>query len=310
MSENNFKINEHSLRTAISKVEPNKIVTRGYNQRDLIEKIRYSDMVFLLLKGRLPSIKEGKLFNHVLVSFCDHGATPPSTQTARLVASSGSPLNAAVAGALLSFGHKHAGAIEKTMELYQSKIDSLMLTGDADIDNKQIASLAIDLYNEYVVSENTKIPGFGHRYHNVDPRADKLMELVIKEGCVGPHTKLALAIEDLLHQKKNIRLNAAKILGDMSYPKSINALILTLRDNNKLVRREASTALSRMGQLAVDPLIEILDDEDWRVRGAAAWALGNLKDDAAIEPLEALLEDESGYVRAGAVNAINSIKNE
>ncbi len=28
MSENNFKINEHSLRTAISKVEPDKIVTR------------------------------------------------------------------------------------------------------------------------------------------------------------------------------------------------------------------------------------------------------------------------------------------
>ena len=157
MSENNFKINEHSLRTAISKVEPDKIVTRGYNQRDLIEKIRYSDMVFLLLKGRLPSIKEGKLFNHVLVSFCDHGATPPSTQTARLVASSGSPLNAAVAGALLSFGHKHAGAIEKTMELYQSKIDSLMLTGDADIDNKQIASLAIDLYNEYIAVSYTHL---------------------------------------------------------------------------------------------------------------------------------------------------------
>ena len=104
----------------------------------------------------------------------------------------------------------------------------------------------------------------------------------------------------LSHRKKNIRLNAAKILGAISNPKSIDALILTLR--------EASTALSRMGQIAVDPLIEILDDEDWRVRGAAAWALGNLKDDAAIEPLEALLEDESGYVRAGALNAINSIK--
>ena len=73
------------------------------------------------------------------------------------------------------------------MELYQSKIDSLMLTGDVDIDNKQIASLAIDLYNEYVVSENTKIPGFGHRYHNVDPRADKLMELVIKRMCRSPY---------------------------------------------------------------------------------------------------------------------------
>ena len=195
MSENHFKVNDHSLRTAISKVEPDKITTRGYNQKDLIEKIRYGDMVFLLLKGRLPSPQEGKLFNHVLVSFCDHGATPPSTQTARLVASSGSPLNVAVAGALLSFGHKHAGAIEKTMELYQSKIDSLMLTGDADIDNTQIASLAIDIYSEYT-SNNKNIPGFGHRYHNVDPRASKLIDLVIKEGCVGPHTKLALAIEN------------------------------------------------------------------------------------------------------------------
>lgn len=220
MQENNFKVNPHSLKTAISRVETDKIVTRGYNQKDLIEKIRYSDMVFLILKGRLPSVNEGKIFNKVLVSFCDHGATPPSTQTARLVASSGSPMNSAVAGAFLSFGHKHAGAIEKTMELYQSKIGSLYLTEDSNIDNKQIASLAIDIYNEYILSDK-KIPGFGHRYHNVDPRADKLMEMVIKEGFVGPHIKLALAVEDLVYQKKKIRLNVdganAAILSDLGF---------------------------------------------------------------------------------------------
>ena len=220
MQENNFRVNPHSLKTAISKVETDKIVTRGYNQRDLIEKIRYSDMVFLILKGRLPSLKEGKIFNQVLVSFCDHGATPPSTQTARLVASSGSPMNSAVAGALLSFGHKHAGAIEKTMDLYQSSIDSLYLTEDSNIDNKQIASLAIDIYNEYV-SGDKKIHGFGHRYHNVDPRADKLMDLAIKQGFVGPHVKLALALEDLVYQKKEIRLNVdganAAILSDLGF---------------------------------------------------------------------------------------------
>ena len=220
MQENNFKINPHSLKTSISRVETDKIVTRGYNQRDLIEKIRYSDMVYLLLKGRLPSIIEGKIFNHVLVSFCDHGVTPPSTQTARLVASSGSPINSAVAGALLSFGHKHAGAIEKTMDLYQSKINSLYITEDSDIDNKQIARLAIDVYNEYVLGDK-KIPGFGHRYHNVDPRANKLMELVIKEGFVGPHIELALAVEDLAYQKKGIKLNVdganAAILSDLGF---------------------------------------------------------------------------------------------
>ena len=220
MQENNFRVNPHRLKTAISRVETDKIITRGYNQRDLIEKIRYSDMVFLLLKGRLPSLEEGKIFNHVLVSFCDHGVTPPSTQTARLVASSGSPVNSAVAGALLSFGHKHAGAIEKAMELYQSKISSVYITEDSNIDNKQIASLAIDIYNEYIIG-NKKIPGFGHRYHNVDPHAEKLMELAIKEGFVGPHVKLALAVEDLVCEKKNIRLNVdganAAILSDLGF---------------------------------------------------------------------------------------------
>ena len=220
MQENNFRVNPHSLKTAISRVEKDKIITRGYNQRDLIEKIRYSDMIYLLLKGSLPSVKEGKMFNHVLVSFCDHGVTPPSTQTARLVASSGSPLNSAVAGALLSFGHKHAGAIEQTMELYQSKVNSLYLTQDSQINNKQIASLAIDIHNEYV-GGNDKIPGFGHRYHDVDPRAEKLMDLAIKEGFVGPHIKLALALQDLIYQSKGIKLNVdganAAILSDLGF---------------------------------------------------------------------------------------------
>lgn len=220
MQENNFRVNQHSLKTAISRVEKDKIITRGYNQRDLIEKIRYSDMIYLLLKGRLPSVKEGKIFNHVLVSFCDHGVTPPSTQTARLVASSGSPINSAVAGALLSFGHKHAGAIEQTMELFQSKVNSLYLTQDSQINNKQIASLAIDIHNDYM-SGDKKIPGFGHRYHDVDPRADKLMSLAIREGFVGPHIKLALALQDLIYQKKGIKLNVdganAAILSDLGF---------------------------------------------------------------------------------------------
>ncbi|WP_407393768.1 citryl-CoA lyase [Methanobrevibacter sp.] len=212
--------NSRYLKTSITRVEEDKIVTRGYNQRDLIEKIRYADMVYLLLKGRLPTLKESKVFNHVLVSFCDHGVTPPSTQTARMITSSGSPLNSAVAGSLLSFGHKHAGAIEKTMELYQSKISSSFLIDDSAIDNKQIASLAIEIYNEFI-PKGKKIPGFGHRYHKVDPRADKLMELVVNEGFVGPHIKLALALEDLVYQKKQIRLNVdganAAILSDLCF---------------------------------------------------------------------------------------------
>ena len=220
MQENNFRVNPHSLKTAITDVEKDNLVTRGYNQKDLIDKLRYGDMVFLLLKGRLPSVKESRIFNHVLVSFCDHGVTPPSTQTARLIASSGASMNSAVAGALLSFGHKHAGAIEKTMELYQSKINSAYLIEDSEIDNQQIASLAIEIYKDTIL-RGEKIPGFGHRYHDTDPRAEELIELAINEGFVGPHLKLALALQDLVYEKKNIKLNVdganAAILSDLGF---------------------------------------------------------------------------------------------
>ena len=55
-------------------------------------------------------------------------------------------------------------------------------------------------------------------------------------------------IDALSHRKKQIRLNAATLLGAINDPKAIPALVDTLKDNNKLVRREASTALSRMGR--------------------------------------------------------------
>ena len=137
---------------------------------------------------------------------------------------------------------------------------------------------------------------------------DELIELLndkddfVVEDAVG---ELEFALSS---RKKQIRLNAATLLGAINDPKAIPALIETLHDNNKLVRREASTALSRMGEPAVEPLIETLNDEDWRVRGAAAWALGNLDDERAIPALEKLLDDESGYVKQGAQSAIASIK--
>lgn len=138
-------------------------------------------------------------------------------------------------------------------------------------------------------------------------------ELFVEETCAILQMRIDESFDKLIEalnsKKKNIRLNATKVLGMNGDSKAIGPLIDTLKDNNKLVRREASTALSRMGNEAVDPLINILAADDWRVRGAAAWVLGSLKDEKAIKPLEKLLDDESGFVKTGAKNALNSIKN-
>ena len=106
---------------------------------------------------------------------------------------------------------------------------------------------------------------------------------------------------------KKIKIYSARILGAIGSDEAIDPLIATLRDNNKLVRREASTALTRIGDNAVDPLLSILNDEDWRVRGAAAWALGSIGNKKAIEPLNNLLDDENGFVKTGAKWALDKI---
>ena len=142
----------------------------------------------------------------------------------------------------------------------------------------------------------------------LNDKDDFVVEDVIGELELRADESLDPLIDALSNRKKNIRLHAATLLGAINDPKAIPALIETLKDNNKLVRREASTALSRMGEPAVDPLIDILEDDDWRVRGAAAWALGNLGDEKAIPALEKLLDDESGYVKSGAQSAIATIQ--
>ncbi|MDR1722242.1 MAG: HEAT repeat domain-containing protein, partial [Methanobrevibacter sp.] len=81
-------------------------------------------------------------------------------------------------------------------------------------------------------------------------------------------------IEALLkNRNKNVKIGVATVLGAIGDSRAIDPLIKTLSNSNKLVRREASTSLGRMGEDAVEPLINVLDDEDWKVRGLAAGAL-------------------------------------
>ena len=109
----------------ITKVEPNHLVTRGYRQEDLIGNIPYSHVVYLLLKGELPSKEHGKMIDAILTACIDHGVTPPSAMASRVVASGGVPLPTAVAAGILSIGDAHGGAIEKGAKLFQESVERM-----------------------------------------------------------------------------------------------------------------------------------------------------------------------------------------
>jgi citrate synthase len=59
-------LSEPFWKTAISKVEPNKIVVRGYNLMDLIGKYSYAGLTYLLWRGELPSAEQLRMMDALL----------------------------------------------------------------------------------------------------------------------------------------------------------------------------------------------------------------------------------------------------
>jgi HEAT repeat protein len=53
--------------------------------------------------------------------------------------------------------------------------------------------------------------------------------------------------------------------------------------------------------------IQMLKDEHWSVREAAAWSLGYLNDTRAVEPLIQALKDEDSTVRWYAAEALTKL---
>lgn len=209
-----LKPQNQGWRTSITKVEPDHLTTRGYSQEDLIGNYSFPEMVYLLLKGEIPSENHRKMLEAVLVSFCDHGITPPSTQSARLMASAGSPVNACIAGGILAFGKNHAGAIELSMKMLQRGIQLKKNYG------KSIEEVRDEILT-YFSNSGVKIPGFGHRYHKKDPRAQKLMEVAEDLNCANEHFNLAMKIQESLYNEKGIKMNIdganSAILSDMGF---------------------------------------------------------------------------------------------
>lgn len=218
--ENLIKIAKPKWKTSISQVSPNQITTRGFLQEDLIENMSFSEMVYLLLKGEIPKKNQSKMLQSVLVSLCDHGVTPPSTQVARLMASTGSSMSSCVAGGLLSFGKHHAGALKLSMKILQDALKGVEIDG-TDLESDDQVQRAAHLVVEQHQSKGEKIPGFGHRFHQQDPRPPKLIDMAIKYNCFGIHTELALKIQEILFETKGIRINIdganAGILSDLGF---------------------------------------------------------------------------------------------
>ena len=181
--------------TAIIDIHPGKIAIRGYPIEELIGRVRFPDMIWLMLRGELPSRGQSELLEAAMVPGVDHGPHAPSIAIARMAVTCGLPVNGAMASAINVLDDIHGGAGQQCMELYRA-IDA---AAGADGDLVATATAIIRRQRE---AGDKIVPGFGHRFHPIDPRVVPLFGLVDKAvaaGAVaGRFAAIGHAVEDAL----------------------------------------------------------------------------------------------------------------
>lgn len=189
--------------TAIIDMKPGVIRMRGYPIEELIGTVSFPAMIWLMLRGELPSPQQSKLLEAALVASVDHGPHAPSIAISRIAVSCGLSLNNAIGSAVNALGDVHGGAGEQCATLYLD-VAARHATGSG---LAEAAGAALDAF----VAEHGKfIPGFGHRFHPIDPRAGRLLSLVdlaAAEGAVsGRFAAIGRAVESQLEARKGKRI--------------------------------------------------------------------------------------------------------
>ena len=189
-------MSETPWRTAIGRVTPNEIRVRGYDLMELIGRRSFADVTFLLLSGELPERNEGRMLDAMLVSAAEHSVVAPSVAAARYIASTGVPLQAAVAAGVAGMGDHHGGAVENAAKMLQEAAEL------AD-DPERAAQEIVRAFTE----RGERIPGYGHVVHDPDPRGRRLFEVAEELGLRGRWCAIAEEIERATERQIGRRLS-------------------------------------------------------------------------------------------------------
>ncbi|RWE87567.1 citryl-CoA lyase [Mesorhizobium sp.] len=212
---------EEWWQTDIIEMRPGVIRLRGYEIQDLIGRVSFPAMIWLMLRDELPGKEQAALLGIALGAAVDHGPQAPSIAIARMAATCGVGINSAMASAINVLGDVHGGAGEQALAFYGDIAAAL----DAGVTLADAVAARLD---RIFAEEKSYVPGLGHRFHPVDPRAPRLIELTrdfAARGIIsGRFADIAEAVEaDVTRRKgKKIPLNidgaTAVIYGELGFP--------------------------------------------------------------------------------------------
>src|SRR5919106_4609270 len=120
MADKKNKTPEEWWSTSIIEMKPGMIRYRGYAVEELIGRVGFAEMAYLLTRGELPDPSAANLLEAALVAAVDHGPQAPSIAAARMAMTCGVDMNNAMASAINMLGDVHGGAGEQCVTLYNA----------------------------------------------------------------------------------------------------------------------------------------------------------------------------------------------
>lgn len=234
-------------KTRITDTQEDLIAVRGYDLTDLMGRITFAEMFYLLTRGELPpNPKVSRMLEAMLVACADHGIITTSV-AARYAIASGTPLQGALAAGLLMIGDVYGGAVEQAARYFHDQVQAAP--------DREAADHAAAIVT--AMGKGERIPGFGHPLHGKgDPRSIRLLSLAGELGLVGRCTALAAALERALARRsgRRIPLNVDGALG---------ALAIDLGFDWRIAR--AFMLLSRAAGVLAHAGEELCDGTRWRL---------------------------------------------
>jgi citrate synthase len=203
--------------SAISSANEQTILVRGLDLcRDLIGTVTFTDQIWLLVVGKLPTPAQRAVLDATLVAIAEHGLVP-SVQASRMtLAAAPEALQGAVAAGILGCGSVILGAAEASGRLLADVV--------ARSSERPLAEVALERVREERAARR-HVPGYGHPLHkSSDPRVARLIEVAESAGTKGAHVAAARAIEAALPAVtgKSLAMNVssaiAAVLLDAGYP--------------------------------------------------------------------------------------------
>ena len=195
-------------RTGISRITSTDVVIRGFSLFELIGGVTFTQAVYLLIRGEVPTPGQTRVLDAVLDGVLDYGLEKPGTAAARFAVSANPSMAAGLAAASLAVG-ENTLATEFAGRFIRDTYADYLQSGQT---MNQFARDRVEILR----AQRQRIPGLGHPvFKRFDPRAQKLRSIAVDEGLWGDAAELYEAMHrefTSLPGKQDIPINDVGVL--------------------------------------------------------------------------------------------------